>query len=358
VKKVVLGFSGGVDSFFSAYLLKKQGYEVIPVFLKILPSSNYERAQKAAEILNLPLLTLNVQEEFKKTVVEYFISYYKNGLTPNPCAVCNRDVKLNFLYKVMKNEKADYVSTGHYAKAEWVERFNRRLIKRGADKKKEQSYFLALVKGEVIEKLILPLGNFHKKQVVEEAKRLGFPFKGESQDICFIKNNYVEFLKKYIPEREGSFKLEDGTEIGKHTGYFKFTIGQRRGLGISYKYPLYVVKLHPQTNTVIVGPKESVFKEEFKVWNLNWHVEFEQVKGLPIEAQVRYRSKPVTVSSLEYFTNGIYRVKLAAKVEAPTPGQVCAFYAEDVLLGGGEITEEGNGGKHSSVRWNLNCSGS
>jgi len=291
--------------------------------------------------------------------LDYFITYYKQGLTPNPCAICNRDIKLHFLYEIMKDEKADLISTGHYARVEFVNTLGKRLIKRGIDRRKEQSYFLALTNPKFVEKLILPLGNYYKEQVIKEARNLGFLHKGESQDICFIKTNYVDFLKNFIPERKGSFKLEDGTKVGEHTGYFKFTIGQRRGIGIPYKYPLYVVKLCPESNTVILGPKESVLKEEFYVWKLNWHVNFKQIKNMSLKAQVRYRSKPVTIRSLEYFKNGIYRVKLAAKVEAPTPGQVCAFYIEDVLLGGGEITEKGarDGREHSSDRRNPNHPG-
>ncbi len=343
MKKVILGFSGGIDSFYTAYILKESGYNVLPVFLKLLPNSHVEKAKKSAELLNLPLKVVDLQKEFRKEVIDYFISYYKKGLTPNPCAVCNQKIKLKYLYRLLEETNSNFVSTGHYAKVTYVRKFKRHLIKRGKDRRKEQSYFLALVEQKIFEKLLLPLGDCTKEEVIEKAKELGFPFEGESQDVCFIDSNYVDFLKPYIKEREGKFVLEDGTVVGKHTGFFKFTVGQRRGLGISYRHPLYVLGLRPEENTVVVGPKDRVLKNEIFIWKVNWHIDFQRIREVPLSVQIRYRSKPTRVSSIEYFKNGIYRVKLAAKVEAPAPGQVCAFYTDDLLLGGGEITKEGVG---------------
>ena len=341
MSRVLVGFSGGVDSFFTAYLLKEKGFNVFPVYLKLLPEADTEKVRKAGELLGLKVSIVDLTDVFKREVIDYFISYYKKGLTPNPCAVCNREVKLKYLYKLKEELKADLIATGHYARVGFSERFRRNLIYRGVEKGKEQSYFLSLVERKIFDSLLLPLGEFTKEEVVKRATELGFPYRGESQDICFIEKDYVSFLKQFIEEKPGFFKLEDGTVVGRHRGYFRYTVGQRRGLGISYKHPLYVLEIKPEENTVIVGAKEKVFKEEVFVWKVNWHVNPEEWGKIPVQVQVRYRSKPVEVESIEYLKNGVYRVKLAAKVDAPAPGQVCAFYSNDLLLGGGEIMGKG-----------------
>jgi tRNA-specific 2-thiouridylase len=339
--KVLVGFSGGVDSFFTAYLLKEAGYQVNLVFFKLLKGSSSEKARKGAELLSLPLTVIDLSEEFEKTVINYFISYYSRGLTPNPCTVCNRDIKLKYLERLRRELSYDLIATGHYAKV--VKEFGKKLIKRGKDRKKEQSYFLSLVEREIFDNLLLPLGDFTKEEVVKRAENLGFKYEGESQDVCFIPTDYTSFLEEFIKPKPGPFKLTSGEVIGEHKGLFYYTVGQRRGLGISYKHPLYVVELKPEENAVILGRKEEVLKEELLLWKVNWHLKPEEFKGLPLQVQVRYRSKPVGVKELKYLKNGIYCVKLAAKVEAPAPGQVCAFYSKDLLLGGGEITREGAG---------------
>jgi len=342
-KRVLLGFSGGVDSFYCAHLLKEEGYQVHLVHFKLLKNADTLKVKRSAELLKLPLTVIDLTEEFRRIVIDYFIRYYKLGLTPNPCAICNREIKLKYLYRLKEELGFDYIATGHYARVVYSEEFNRKLIARGVDKKKEQSYFLALVERELFKELLLPLGELTKEEVIKRAKALGFNYQGESQDVCFIPEDYTQFLKKFIKPRAGLFKLKDGTVVGRHKGLFYYTVGQRRGLGIPYKHPLYVVELCPEENVVIVGKKEDVLKEELCVWRTNWHVEPEEFKGKELQAQVRYRSRPVNVKELNYLNSGVYCVKLAAKVEAPAPGQVCAFYSGDLLLGGGEITKEGAG---------------
>ncbi len=342
-KRVLLGFSGGVDSFYSAYLLREKGFDVHLIYFKLLKTANLEKVRKSAELLKLPLTVIDLSDEFRKAVIDYFIRYYKLGLTPNPCAVCNREIKLKYLYRLMKELSFDFIATGHYARVVYVPEFRRNLISRGVDRRKEQSYFLSLVEREVFDSLLLPLGDFTKEEVVKRAKELGFEYRGESQDICFIPGEYTEFLKRFIKPRPGYFRLRDGTVLGKHKGLFYYTVGQRRGLGIPYKHPLYVLELLPEENAVVVGSKEEILKDEIFVWKLNWHVRPEELVGREIEVQIRYRAKPVKVRELKYLNSDFYCVKLAAKVEAPTPGQVCAFYNGDLLIGGGEITREGAG---------------
>jgi len=343
MERVLLGFSGGVDSFYSAHLLKERGYQVHLIYFKLLKDADTAKVKRSAELLNLPLTVIDLTEEFKKVVINYFIRYYRLGLTPNPCAVCNREIKLKYLYRLKEELRFDFIATGHYARVAYSPRFKRKMVYRGVDRRKEQSYFLALVEREIFDSLLLPLGELTKEEVIERAKALGFNYQGESQDVCFIPEDYTQFLKKYIKPKPGLFKLKDGTVVGRHKGLFYYTVGQRRGLGISYKHPLYVVELRPEENAVIVGKKEEVQKEELCVWRTNWHARPEEFEGEEVEAQVRYRSKPVKVKELKYLNSGIYCVKLAAKVEAPAPGQVCAFYSGDLLLGGGEITKEGAG---------------
>ncbi len=339
--RVLVGFSGGVDSFYAAYLLKRAGFKVHLLYFKLLEGVDTKKPRRSAKLLSLPLTVIDLTREFKEAVIDYFVRYYKLGLTPNPCAVCNREIKLKYLFKLKEELSYDLIATGHYARVFYSSKFKRNLIKRGKDRKKEQSYFLALVEREILNSLILPLGELTKEEVVKRAKELGFNYRGESQDVCFIEGNYAEFLEKFIKPRPGVFKLKDGTVLGRHKGLFYYTVGQRRGLGISYRYPLYVVELSPKENAVIVGSKEEVQREEVCVWRLNWHLNPKEFEGMPLQVQVRYRSKPVEVRQLKYLNSGIYCVKLAAKVEAPAPGQVCAFYSNDLLLGGGEITREG-----------------
>jgi len=337
-KKVVLGFSGGVDSFYAAHLLKEKGFKVIPVFFRLTEESDETKAKESAKGLGLPLTVVDLREEFREKVIKSFVQYYGRGLTPNPCAVCNREIKLKYLYLIKEELKADLIATGHYAKVKVHPRLGRRCVFRGVEKGKEQSYFLSLVEREVVEKLVLPLGELTKGEVVKRAAELGYAFEGESQDICFVKGSYEEFLLKFLKPKEGPFKLKSGEVVGRHKGLFFYTVGQRRGLGISYKHPLFVLELRPEENAVIVGKKEELQTDAFFVKEPNWQVLPEELHT-KLQAQVRYRAEPKEISSLEYFKNGIYRVKLAAKVNAPAPGQVCAFYSGDLLLGGGEITK-------------------
>jgi len=345
MKKVVLGFSGGVDSFYTAYLWKSQGHTVFPIYFKLLPHASTEKAEKSASILGLRLTVIDLSDEFRKQVIDYFIEYYRMGLTPNPCAICNRDIKLKYLYKLSEELKADFISTGHYARVKYSREWKKNLVLRGKDKRKEQSYFLSLVESFIFQKLVLPLGDFTKEEVIKKAKALGFPFESESQDVCFIEGHYVDFLEKFIESQPGLFVLPDGTPVGKHKGYYRYTVGQRRGLGISYGKPLYIVSIDAERNWVVVGEKKEIQKDVIYVRNVNWHLDYEDIKKFDtIQAQIRYRSRPVEVEKIDYLKNGIYCVKLVAKVEAPAPGQVCAFYSNELLLGGGEITTEGEVG--------------
>jgi len=338
---VLVGFSGGVDSFFTAYLLKKEGYEVVPVYFKLFPSADVDKVKEKATQLNLKLTVIDLSKQFKEIVIKTFVEYYKQGLTPNPCVLCNREIKIRYLELIRKKTGASFIATGHYAKCKYFSQWKSRLIERGRDKKKEQSYFLSMVKREDIQHLLLPLGNFRKEEVITEVNRLGYAWEEkESQDVCFIKSDYRQFLKHFLPPVPGSFVLPNGKILGKYEYPYSYTVGQRRGLNLPYKYPLYVLKILPEHRKIIVGGKDLLYKEKIFVKDIEWHVPPEFLKEHDnIFVQIRYRANPVNIEKIEYLKNGIYCVKLRPKVEAPAPGQVCAFYHNNLLVGGGEITE-------------------
>ncbi|SMP10784.1 tRNA (5-methylaminomethyl-2-thiouridylate)-methyltransferase [Desulfurobacterium pacificum] len=340
-EKVIVGFSGGIDSFFASLILKEQGFNVLPVYFKLFPDADVDKVRKKASLLNLSLTVLDLSKEFREVVIERFIDYYKKGLTPNPCVLCNREIKIKYLELIRKEVKASYIATGHYAKIEYFSQWNRKLIKRGKDRKKEQSYFLSMVRSEDLKYLLLPLGDFKKEEVSQLIKDLGYEWEEkESQDVCFIKSDYREFLKRFIPPLPGKFVLQSGEVLGSYEYPYSYTVGQRKGLNIPYKYPLYVIKVLPYQRKIVVGKKEMLYKEEVFVKDVEWHLLPDLVPNQEeISVQIRYRAKPVNIGKIEYLKNGIYCVKLRPKVEAPAPGQVCAFYYNNLLMGGGEIIE-------------------
>ncbi len=337
MSRVILGFSGGVDSFVAAYILKSQGYEVLPVHF-LLSEDSAAKAEDAANLLSLKLRVFDLKDVFKKKVIDKFIAYYKSGLTPNPCAVCNRDIKFAYLQKVALELDADFIATGHYARCIYVDKFKKKLIFRGRDSGKDQSYFLALLKQEQFQNLLLPLGEMSKDEVIKLAQKLGFKQISESQDVCFLKGSTLkDFLKKYLPTKPGDFVFR-GKKIGTHSGSGFFTLGQRRGLGVSWREPLYVKDIDVRKNRVYLGTKKDILVDSFLVRNLRFFVPAERIR---LEVQVRYRSKPVPVREISFLKNEIFLVKLTADCLAPAPGQVCAIYSGDLLAGGGEITKEG-----------------
>ncbi|SNR71104.1 tRNA 2-thiouridine(34) synthase MnmA [Desulfurobacterium atlanticum] len=337
-KDVLVGFSGGVDSFYTCHLLKEKGYKVYPVLFRFSGKENLEKAKYYAEKLGLKLSIIDYRELFYEKVIKPFIEYYRNGLTPNPCVVCNRDMKIKMLYNLSEELGIKNIATGHYARTEFSEDFQKKLIFRGVEKGKEQSYFLATILPEFIEKLIFPLGEFTKKEVIEKAKALGYQFLSESQDICFLEDDIETFLSRYIKPKKGKFVLTSGEEVGSFSAIFKYTVGQRRGLGISYKYPLYVLSILPEKNVIVVGSKDELQKNSLYIKDIVLHVPYGEIDWNCVDIQIRYRGKIARIERIEVLKNGIFFVKLHASLDAPTPGQVCAFYFKDTLLGGGEIT--------------------
>jgi len=341
VPRVVALMSGGVDSTVAALALKEQGYEVIGVTFNFNTrcgrAQDIEDAKKMAKKIGIRHEVFDVSDYFKKEIIQYFLDEYKRGRTPNPCALCNRRVKLSLGLKIAKGFGCDFVATGHYAR---VTRENGEVhLRKALWEYKSQEYYLALIEKVHLEKLILPLGEMSKEEVREKAKKFGLEVhdKEESQDVCFVGKDYRAFLlKRGFERKEGLILDENGNILGKHDGYYFFTIGQRRGIGVAMGKRLYVKKIVPEDNLVIVAPLEKLYSDSFIVKDMNFLEKV--VEGERLEVRVRYRGKTAECT-LSPLSDGGYKVILGEKLFAITPGQVAVFYRGDIVVGGGIIDE-------------------
>ena len=349
-KKVLLGMSGGVDSSVSAILLQKQGYEVIGCTMQLWREKNSEEAsmvseaKKVCETLGISHKICDCQEIFKKKVVDNFIEEYKQAKTPNPCVECNHYLKFGVFYQKAKELNCDYIATGHYARIDYSDKYNQYVLKKAKEEKKDQSYFLYTIPKEALEHIIFPLQNYTNKEEIRKIAKeneLAVAKKKDSQEICFIPNdNYQEFLKTYgkIENIPGNIVLQDGTILGKHQGLSNYTIGQRKGIGISYQEPLYVIALQKETNEVIVGVQEQLYKKELCAKDVEWMVEAKYDHTIECMAKIRYRAKEAKAKV--YFCEGKKEVKVIFEEpqRAITKGQSIVFYdQEGIVLGGGKI---------------------
>ncbi|MBP7089068.1 MAG: tRNA 2-thiouridine(34) synthase MnmA [Candidatus Omnitrophica bacterium] len=348
-KKVAIGLSGGIDSSVAAFLLKKQGWDVIGFTLKFYPQENrccdlesLYQAQRLCHKLDIAHYVFDVGKIFKKEIINYFIDTYLRGLTPNPCAYCNKLIKFGLFFQKIRSLGFKYLATGHYANISyWRGNY---FFKRGRDPKKSQEYFLSLVSPDNLKYLIFPLGHYKKSKVKQIAKKENIMFKErrESQDACFINNvDYSEFIKSNLTddnEYYGNIRHIDGKILGRHKGIYYYTYGQRSGLGISWEKPLYVVKIDKKTKEIIVAEKELLKKSVFKVGCLNWFIpkpkKISNLRGLAVK--VRYNS--ITTPCTLNFSKEDITVILKDEVDSIAPGQIAAFYYKDLLLGGGVIT--------------------
>ncbi len=352
--KVAVGMSGGVDSSVTALLLKEQGYEVIGVTLKLstpqvcsseiqvcCSPQDVKDAKQVASYLGIKHYTIDWEDLFKKEVIDYFVESYKKGLTPNPCVICNRNVKTGRLAKYVNLFLgADYLATGHYIRKSSIDQFP--VLQRGIDNKKDQSYFMALLEPQVIDMLLFPLGNLTKEQTRELAKKYNLPVssKKDSFEICFTAGQTpAEYLKNnsLILEKEGEIRHITGKKLGTHRGLSYYTIGQRRGLGIRWNTPLYVIDKDPGTNTIVVGEEDFLYTESVKAKDINLFVPFEKWNLDKIYVQGRYNQKPVSVKEVR-LDNGSIEVYFKEKQKRFAPGQILAVYQEDKLVAGGIIT--------------------
>lgn len=354
--RVVVAMSGGVDSSVAAALLKEQGYDVIGMMMRLWSEEssgcNSNRcctpeqmsdARRIADSLGIPFYVLDTKEVFRKTIVQYFIDQHRAGLTPNPCMECNRHIRFDWLLNNALALDADYLATGHYARIARAED-GAFLLKSGLDEAKDQSYVLSVMGQAQLSRVLFPIGEWSKPDVRAIAARHGLPTasKKDSQDLCFLGDgNYRRFLGEYAPEvmNAGAIVRRDGAIIGQHGGLANYTIGQRKGLGVTSSEPMYVIGMNADANTLIVGTVDELGGCELTAARVNW------VSGVtpnePFHAQVKIRYKAKAAPAwVEPLDDARMRVVFDAPLRDITPGQGAVVYNGDVCLGGGIIERQ------------------
>ncbi|MFP4697672.1 MAG: tRNA 2-thiouridine(34) synthase MnmA [Eubacteriales bacterium] len=354
-EKVVVGMSGGVDSSVAAYLLKEQGYDVIGVTMQIWQDEERELleenagccglsavddARRVAAALDIPYYVMNFKNEFQDSVIDYFIEEYKRGKTPNPCIACNRYVKWESLLQRSLQIGAKYIATGHYAQIVQLNN-NRYTLKKSATSKKDQTYALYNLTQDQLAHTLMPVGQYTKDEIREIAKKINLRIanKPDSQEICFIPNNdYGKFIEENFDKKieKGDFVDTEGNIIGNHKGIIHYTVGQRKGLGISLGKPAYVVAIRPESNEVVIGSNEDVFSKELRANNLNFMSIEDLVDEMTVTAKVRYSHKGASCIIKRVGEDELY-CKFDNPQRAITPGQAVVFYDGDYVVGGGTI---------------------
>src|SRR5437868_6405186 len=351
--RIVVGMSGGVDSSAAAALLVDQGWDVIGITLKLWPQDCVNRAEDkccgpqavtdaraVCHKLGIPYYLIDEAAEFQKHVIQYFADEYKAGRTPNPCVMCNQNLKFGRLIDRADQLGAEFIATGHFARLERRDD-GRVLLKRGRDSRKDQSYFLFSLRQDQLARAMFPLGEKTKTDTREVARhcQLKTADKEESMEICFVPDNdYGKFLQQanLAQKHRGEIVNLAGEVLGHHDGIEFYTIGQRKGLGITTPKPVYVVELDPETNRVVVGDESALDRDEFTATNCNWHP-FDQLTGpIVVTARIRY-NHPGATATITPAGNGSVKVKLHTPQRAITPGQAAVFYQDDLVVGGGWI---------------------
>ena len=345
-KKVLVAVSGGVDSGAAVYLLKKAGYQVSAIMLRLYDKTDengniieteVNSARQLSEDLGIEFIYADYREEFKKDVIENFVKSYIEGKTPNPCVECNRSVKFRYVFDYAEKNGFDFIATGHYARV--LNDTQSFYLCKAKDTKKDQSYVLYNLTQSQLSKLLLPLGEYSKEEVRGFAKAAGLKNynKADSQDICFINGDYYDFIKEYTGETfpEGSFIDKDGNILGTHKGIIRYTIGQRKGLGLSFDSPRFVVSKNPLNNTVTLGKSEELFHDTVLAERVN--ILCNEFKDeIRCEAMVRYNQKPQPATAYLLEDNTL-KVVFDDPQRAPSPGQSLVLYKDERLIGGGII---------------------
>jgi len=336
-KKILVGMSGGVDSTVTSILLQKAGYEVVGVYLKLhnkpgYHEENFEKVKRVAAYLDVEVHFHDLSGEFKEKVYDYFVDTYKEGLTPNPCVMCNRNIKFGEMVEFAESLGIDQVATGHYIKCDGD------FLYMAEDETKDQSYFLAQVRKETLKKLVFPLGTWLKEDVKAFASKIpvlaDFATQKESSEICFVENNYTEVLERHMNiDLEGETVDQEGNVVGKHKGYMHYTIGKRRGFTVDGAHdPHFVVGIKPEKNQIVVGKREALEVKSFTIKQVNL---FEAYDDFESTVKVRYRTQAIPCKVRLDGDRGTVELKEA--VFGLANGQVAVFYEGDKVIGSGVI---------------------
>ena len=367
--RIVVAMSGGVDSSVAAAILKEGGYQVIGVTMQldswdkqVFETDNpgrccqheaVEDAKRVAHKLSIPHYVMNFKDIFSQKVIADFCQEYSLGRTPNPCIRCNQYIKFDALLERVKELGANFVATGHHARIEQDEASGRYLLKKGADQRKDQSYFLYTLTQEQLRHILLPVGTITKKRVREIARELEIPVaaKPESQELCFIPDNdYPKFIREFIPQavKPGPIVDKQGNTIGEHQGIIFYTIGQRKGLGIAAQKPLYVTTIVHEQNAIVVGSKEEAYGTELIASRLNWISLTELKEPITAKAKIRYLHNENEAEITPVDTDKV-SVRFKEPQMAITPGQAVVFYDGDTVIGGGTIESVGKQNRSGAI---------
>lgn len=369
--KVAVAMSGGVDSSAAAAILKEQGHELVGFTMQLwnqrrgisldehgdpLPSrccslDDVYDARRVAEELGFPFYVLNLEREFEREVVQPFVTSYLNGETPIPCVTCNSRLKFASLDRLAASLGCEKVATGHYARVEYDDRANRYRLLRGRNLQKDQSYFLWELTQEQLSRALFPLGEMSKPEVREVAREQGLAIaeKAESQEICFVPDgDYSGFIDRYLAVESEEHRIPEsgelvdtaGVVVGRHQGVHRYTVGQRRGLGIASERPLYVLAIDPAENRVLVGPQEELLTSSFTAGGVNWVIaapgETEGKSSITANVRIRYRHQEAS-ATITTLSGQRARIEFEEPQRAITPGQATVFYRGDEVIGGGWI---------------------